>query len=232
MLRFGVMWRGPHISSVMHKLAEIRPIFHSEADFQFALAWELQRQYPTAQVRMERRFPGHAGTKSMYIDIWAEYEGVQYPIELKYQTKALQTVVAGEVFELRSQGAEDNLGYDFLKDLKRIETFVETCEAPAVGHVILLANEKLWNDRPKTNAYNKDAFRLYEGREVTGSLCWGKVYPETVERHKPICLTGNYNLEWLPYGTDLGFQYLHLQCMKETLQPKGPIVEIRTDVNS
>ncbi len=232
MLRFWDMWRGLDISSVLHKLAEIRPIFHSEADFQFALAWELQRHYPTAQVRMERRFPAHAGTKSMYIDIWAEYEGVQYPIELKYQTKALQTAVGNEVFELRGQGAEDNLGYDFLKDLKRIETFVENCEAPVVGNVILLANQPLWNDRPKANAYNKDAFRLYEGREVKGSLCWGKIYPETVERHAPISLTGNYKLEWLPYGSELGFQYLHLECTKETLQPKGPIVEIRTDVNS
>jgi hypothetical protein len=215
------------IDHLMDRLAAVRPIFHSEADFQFALAWELQKHYPKAIVRLERRFPGHAGTKSIYIDIWVELAGVQYPIELKYQTKALHTAVGSEVFELRSHGAEDNLGYDFLYDLKRIETFVESCEAPAVGHVILLANEKLWNNKPKANAHNKDAFRLYEGREITGSLCWGKIYPETVERHKPIYLTGNYKLEWLPYGTDLGFQYLHLQCTKETLEPQRGIVEIR-----
>lgn len=30
-----------------------RPVFHSEADFQYAFAWELQRTSPSVQIRLE-----------------------------------------------------------------------------------------------------------------------------------------------------------------------------------
>lgn len=41
------------IEKCMKSLSEKRPIFHSEADFQFALAWEIQKEYPKANVRLE-----------------------------------------------------------------------------------------------------------------------------------------------------------------------------------
>lgn len=38
---------------VIELLRQKRPIFHSEADFQFALAWEIQRLYTSTVVRLE-----------------------------------------------------------------------------------------------------------------------------------------------------------------------------------
>lgn len=46
-----------NVHPLMSQLAGTRPIFHSEADFQHALAWEIQNQHPQAAVRLEYRPP-------------------------------------------------------------------------------------------------------------------------------------------------------------------------------
>lgn len=40
------------VQAVMQSLSVKRPIFHSEADFQHALAWELQSEFPKASIRL------------------------------------------------------------------------------------------------------------------------------------------------------------------------------------
>lgn len=42
-------------ASLLDELASTRPIFHSEADFQHALAMLIARQHPTARLRLETR---------------------------------------------------------------------------------------------------------------------------------------------------------------------------------
>jgi hypothetical protein len=54
---------------LLARLARNRPVFHSEADFQHALAWEIHSLHPTAKIRLEYR-PANVKTK-MYIAIWA-----------------------------------------------------------------------------------------------------------------------------------------------------------------
>ena len=44
----------PQVPAVLAKLADRRPVFHSEADFQHALAWELQLADPTSQIFLEK----------------------------------------------------------------------------------------------------------------------------------------------------------------------------------
>ena len=41
------------IGEILSALAEQRPVFHSEADFQHAFAWEIHQQLPMASVRLE-----------------------------------------------------------------------------------------------------------------------------------------------------------------------------------
>ena len=43
------------LHTTMDSLAAKRPIFHSEADFQHALAWEVQLAHPNAGIRLEKR---------------------------------------------------------------------------------------------------------------------------------------------------------------------------------
>ena len=41
------------IDKIMYQLSRWRPIFHSEADFQFSLAWMIKEQYPNCDIRLE-----------------------------------------------------------------------------------------------------------------------------------------------------------------------------------
>jgi hypothetical protein len=45
------------IHAAMANLAAPRPLFHSAADFQHALAWRLQQQHPRISIRLEYRYP-------------------------------------------------------------------------------------------------------------------------------------------------------------------------------
>ena len=63
----------------LSRLRSRRKVLHSEADFQFALAWELQLQYPDAVIRLEYP-PPHDPTK--YVDILVRLGDDVYPIEL------------------------------------------------------------------------------------------------------------------------------------------------------
>ena len=40
------------INKIMYQLSRWRPIFHSEADFQFSLAWMIKEQYVNVNIRM------------------------------------------------------------------------------------------------------------------------------------------------------------------------------------
>ena len=93
------------INEVLENLAKRRPLFWSEADFQFEFAWELHTKLDgKAKIYLERRFEinmdssDNANEKSnqsttnkslnkLYVDIWVEYDNKTYPIELKYTTK-------------------------------------------------------------------------------------------------------------------------------------------------
>ena len=83
------------LNRILQSLAARRPIFHSEADFQHALAWELDNKAPGSEVRLEfRPFP----EERFYLDIWLRGAGEALAIELKYLTRALDVEVNGERF--------------------------------------------------------------------------------------------------------------------------------------
>ena len=42
------------VSEVLTALAKQRPILHSEADFQHAIAWKIHKRLPRASIRLER----------------------------------------------------------------------------------------------------------------------------------------------------------------------------------
>ena len=43
------------LDAAIMRLAARRPVFHSEADFQFALAWQIHTDHPAAHIRLETR---------------------------------------------------------------------------------------------------------------------------------------------------------------------------------
>lgn len=183
------------IYDLMSGLAKRRPIFHSEADFQFALAWHIHKTLPDCEVRLEfKPFP----SERMYLDVWLPTECAA--IELKYLTRSLDVVCAGERFVLAEQRAQDIRRYDILKDIQRIESVVSGTRAN-VGFVITLTNDPLYW-QPSNKAYNDAEFRIDEGKTISGNLSWAAKAGKgtTKSREASISLEGSYALHWREYS--------------------------------
>src|SRR5207237_4626292 len=90
------------------ELRRSRRVFHSEADFQHALALAITASDPEARVRLETRpLPG------MRLDLLVSGPGAGcLAVELKYLTAAWSGEDDGERFTLLGQGAQDIRAYD------------------------------------------------------------------------------------------------------------------------
>ena len=188
------------ITKVLAKhLAIKRPIFHSEADFQHALAWEIHRQCQTCSTRLEFK-PPHLDNR-IYLDIWVEQEDAILAIELKYKTRRLHLKVGGETFDLLDQSAQDVGRYDFLKDIQRLEQTVSG-RNDIVGYAILLTNDSAYWSPPRNNRTVDASFRVSQGITRTGWLQWGSgaAVGTMRGREEAISIDGVYNLDWRDYS--------------------------------
>ena len=183
------------IRCMMTRLAERQLVFHSEADFQHALAWQIHETMPERQVRLEVNvIPTER--RGMFLDILLPQEGIA--IELKYVTRKLEIDQGGELFHLRDHGAQDQRRYDFLLDIQRLETTLLRRKEFKAGGAVLLTNDPLyWRKSGKANAVDLD-FHLHEGRRVAGELKWsdGASLGTKRGRESPILLKNSYNLHW------------------------------------
>ena len=194
------------IASLMTGLSKVRPAYHSEADFQHALAWEIHQSNPNSQVRLEYKPPFLDGRA--YVDIWSGIGSHQYAIELKYKTRGLRFDIHGEVFELLNQSAQDIGRYDFLWDICRLE-MITSHSANVVGYAVLLTNDPSYWTEARDNGTVDAAFRLHEGRILKGQFGWGPAASEGTKRDRedPISLKGTYKLQWKDYSEPIGAQY-------------------------
>lgn len=181
-------------------LRDKREIFHSEADFQFALAWEIQIAYPNAVVHLEycpKAMP------NMHIDIVVFYGGKCYPIELKYKTAYLDVDSGSEIYALKAHYGQDLGKYDCLLDIQRIESIEKSMPGFAKGYAVWLTNDSLyWKAPSKASAFYRE-FSVHEGSIKSGSMSWDEKAGEgtTKGRTEPIVLRGTYTINWKPYST-------------------------------
>ena len=190
-----------HIETAMNNLKIKHQIFHSEADFQFSLAWELQKILPDAKIHLEYC---PLLDDSMHIDIYVLDEGHSHPIELKYKTKELKAPIGSEYYNLKNQFAHDIGRYDFLYDISRIEKMKTICDDFASGFAIILTNDAAYWSSPCTNHTVDAAFRIHEGRFIAGCLSWSqKAGAGTTKGRHPFELNGSYKTTWLPFS-DIG----------------------------
>lgn len=186
----------PHL--VMRSLAVRRPIFHSEADFQHEFAWEVRSHLPNCEVRLEVPSPGEGiGTT----DIVVYNGGAVHGVELKYLTRRHQCEFKGEKFYLKAHGAQDLRRHDVLKDVWRLERFNGLHAGPS--HVIALTNDRSYWQPFQRRATIDAAFRLDEGRTVSGELLWAEGAGAGTIRGRavPLALGGHYQMAWQDYSS-------------------------------
>ena len=203
------------IDALMATLAGRRKLFHSEADFQHALAWQLHQAAPDTKVRLEvDAFPDQA--RRRFLDIWLPVDGIA--IELKYVTRKLELDHDGESFALRDHSAQDTRRYDFLLDIQRLEAMRSNeCRA---GYAVLLTNDLSYWTVPVTRDTQDAAFRIHEGRDISGELAWAeRAGSGTVKgRESPINLQGSYRLSWQDYSTFPGRAYGNFRYLAVTVK--------------
>lgn len=187
------------ILPIIENLSCMRPVFHSEADFQHALAWALHKEFPNADLRLEVPIVSAMGT--LHVDLLMRHEGHTCVLELKYKTRALQTEIDGERFSLLNHAAQPLGRYDVLKDVQRLETIAGLGSAYS-GVAVLLTNDSAYWQLPRSEQDISAEFSLGDGRSVSGVLKWsGRASTGTVRgREDPIALTGSYSLAWKEYS--------------------------------
>ena len=188
------------IVKVINNLKANRKIFYSENDFQFALAWEIQKCYKKAKIRLERCRVS-APKKDLYVDIIVHLNNKEYPIELKYKTKALEVTENNEEYSLRNQGAQNFGRYDYLKDIQRLEELSKKIKNYGKGFAILLTNDELYWVENREGADN-EKFYLSQGKQKTKTMNWGTKASNgtTKNRKNPIKLSGKYEIDWKDYS--------------------------------
>lgn len=197
-------------------------LFHSEADFQHELAWQLHHEYEEAKFRLERRVelsqvPSHL--EEFYVDLWIEFNQQQIPVELKYKTSELTGKMGEEKVRLRSHGAHPPNRFDIVADVERVEAVVDSLDSPQ-GYVVVLTNDPAYWQEPTQDVIDAD-FRLHD--ELSGRLTWSddaSQQTKTQKRDRAIELRNDYNLDWKPYsynrpkrcrGEDKVFRYLLIE---------------------
>lgn len=223
------------LHAVMRELRSKRPVFHSEADFQHALAMEIAKNYSQAQIRLESR---PISDERIYLDLWVSNSDQNLAIELKYKTRSVSIEWQDERFDLASHGAQDLGAYDVWKDVQRLER-VCAHRNGTDGYVILLTNDAAYWNGPASDGTVGSAFRLHEGRVASGGLFWASHAGDGTmkNREKPISLNGSYSIAWNDYarlGTGIGmtFRYVIIPVKNEvasrpTAAPPAPIISHR-----
>lgn len=200
------------INNAINNLKRKRYIFHSEADLQFALGWELGSLIPILKIRFEQPH------KDQSIDILYYYNDDIIAVELKYKTALLKITHDDENFKLKDHAAIDTGRFDVLKDISRVESIIQSGFATK-GYVLFITNcSSYWRNTPYKGSQNTNdnEFRLENGRIIHGSLMWpseAKITTYGKERIKGLTINGNYLVNWEPYSNFEGlkngeFKYL------------------------
>lgn len=208
------------IKQILVELGEKRQIFHSEADFQHSLAckfYENKTKLGIKEIRLEWR--SFINEKNDYIDIILVTKNDELiPIELKYKTKKTNKIKDQnkEEFELKDHGARDLGGYGFIKDIERIESFIEKyTEKSNKGYVIFLTNDLNYIKRPSNKEVCYINFSIHQFRKLKKTLNW--IGEKKSWKKDPINLNGEYEINWEDYSTleNQKFKFILLEIIKD-----------------
>jgi len=164
------------LEKIMRTLSKRRSVFHSEADFQHELAFELRehlKDAKDAKVRLEYPYKEELVPKKRrrYTDIVVFFDDERVGIEVKYalkgknKNKDIETIkICGEEFKVSGQGAQTNRKKSFDDDKERIEKSKEY----DYGYAIMITNIKSLSDKARQKE-NNNGFVWNDYVDVNGN---------------------------------------------------------------
>lgn len=177
------------LDRVIERLRATRSLFHSEADLQHSFAVAVSKLDDALRVRLEVPF---RDGRSTYLDVLVTnpVTGLSTAVELKYSTARLEVTdpLADEQFRLRSHAADDLVRWGVVKDVERLERWA----SPQRDGVSLLLTDvrSLWS-KPADESTRDRAFRLHQGRRLSGDLVWG----DGDDQPSDVLLAGSYTAD-------------------------------------
>lgn len=187
------------LGQALQGLGKGRGVYHSEADFQFALAWETKQLRPDADIRLE--IPLQVGSRAYEIELLFRVDGKRVAVELKYFKAPLIGTVEGEHYRFQNGTPLLTNRYDVVKDIMRLEHLL-SLDYVDEAYAIVLTNQSGYWKPGRANSGFDAAFRIEEGRSLTGILAWGEGVGGTAsKRERPLELHGSYDLHWRDFST-------------------------------
>lgn len=202
------------IVKILDKISGNETPYLSEAQFQFELAWELQKIIgENDKILLEytacaKKASDAKKKKRFESDIIVKFEnGTYIAIELKYKTAE---AIVNDV-HLIQQAGQPGTKYDYLWDIRRIELLKDKNEENEKsyeyyikdsrcvgGYAIFLTNDSSYWGVPKenTSAYH---FSLCDGRIPSEELQWnvaGEELKDWMKSREPFKLSGSYKMKW------------------------------------
>jgi len=214
------------IEDLMEELKDSRPVFNSEDDFKFSLAWLIKENYENnVDIRLEKKMNNNKdassseecdqNNKNQRIDIFiiVKNDKEKIGIELKYFTAEIEwrDKKNDETFKLANQAAYNIKCYDAWKDVERLENFIRcgNINKGNKGFAIWLTNIKSLTDdwdkiekksKKEPNYYN---FRICDERPVGPNeiLDWKEDTSDGMKkgREDSINISGYYKVHWEEY---------------------------------
>ncbi len=208
-----------NVENIIEAFGKQNRIFYSEAQLQFALAWEIQKE----TVNKNYNYTVFLEYMSMYYNNKRFYTDIivmdncskdYIAIELKYKTKEYDH--NGMI--LKNQGAEDCGRYDYLWDVKRLEllkhkeaqyTYNNNLKYCEKAYAIMVTNDHLYWTRGRRGTLS-ESFYIDDSRSIKENNVmnwketknWNKSRPGlTFKRSYP-------NFKWKSYTGDGNFKYL------------------------
>ncbi len=218
-----------NIIQVLEKLAQNKKPYLSEAQFQFELAWELQKTFPEKieKILLEYTACAQKATatqkrKRFESDILVLLADNTYiAIELKYKTVEAKI---SDVW-LVQQAGQPGTKYDYLWDIHRIELLMHKpkqendreyeyymdreCKG---GYAIFLTNDSSYYNNPKKEEASAHHFRLENNRSImpADKIDWnikeGEHKKDWMKSRDEFHLLDEYTLAWEPFQTE-NYQY-------------------------
>jgi hypothetical protein len=207
-----------NLVDIMRELAQVRPVFHSEADFQLELGYLIKSK--KLKVRLERPFYLKENVK-FELDIEV---GGTVAIELKYKKSPFNKKIEGEEFNLKHDKAITNSRYDIVNDARRVRDLVDSGHH-SQGFTIFLTNtEAYWkSDAKGTKAEQFDL--TGKKKKFVENEKWQLIKTKTKSRNQPIEIKFNDEINWVEYRIgpeeehDYGFRFIVIDVNDPLVTP-------------
>lgn len=206
-----------HLKDILKSLGETRRIFHSEADFQHALAWKIHTKFKGCEIRLERPYEMPSG--SYHLDLLVILDSGhpnKIGVELKYLKKQITTEDDGEEYRLSNHGAQSDARYRFFKDISRLNE-LKASKNIDEGYAIILTNDPIyWKQPQSTQKWDYDAFKIHDRHKSdSGELNWVNEDNNAHKNMPKLFFSKRYEFSWVSYSdvpslndTNGKFQYL------------------------